>query len=204
MSDTLIFCSKCGQSKPVAFFYVRKETGRPRPPCKECISKRGSAYREVNKGVIASRNKAWVQRNAKKIREQHRIYRSTAAGAWTAFVSRKRKGKHSFAISKADFIAWWTKTEKVCAYCGINKEQQRLVFERIGRSVRDVELQIDRKDSSQGYSLGNICFACRVCNEHKRDFFSYEQFRRIAQKYIRPRVDSLLAHKRNGTRPRDD
>ncbi|MCX6962023.1 MAG: hypothetical protein NTZ08_06195 [Verrucomicrobia bacterium] len=195
MSDTLIFCSKCGQSKPVAFFYVRKETGRPKPSCKECISKRGSSYRALNKDVIASRNKAWVQRNAKKIREQHQIYRSTVTGAWTAFVSRKRKGKHSFSINKADFIAWWTKTEKVCAYCGINKEQQQLVFERMGRSVRDVELQIDRKDSSQGYSIENICFACRVCNEHKRDFFSYEQFQRIAKRFVQPKMAFLLGGK---------
>lgn len=192
MSDKLIFCSKCGQSKPVAFFYVRKETGRPKPPCKECISKTGSAYREVNKGVIASRNKAWVQRNAKKIRDQHRAYRSTPAGAWNAFMGHRRKGKHDVSVSREQFMAWWSGTEKVCVYCGINKEQQRLVFERVGRAVRDVELQIDRKDSSQGYSLGNICFACRICNEHKRDFFSYEQFRRIAQKYIHPRIALLL------------
>jgi hypothetical protein len=137
-----------------------------------------------------------------KIREQHRVYRVTAVGAWTAFVSRKRTGKHSFSISKAAFIAWWTKTEKVCAYCGINNQQQRVAFERMGRSVRDVNLQIDRKDSSQGYSIENICFACRVCNEHKKDFFSFEQFQRIAQKYIRPRMVLLLSDKIKDVSPR--
>lgn len=192
MSKMLLVCAKCGISKPAVDFYIRRETGRPKHTCKQCISRKGIAYRNENKEAIDQRNKVWVGKNAAKIREQHRIYRSTAAGAWTTFVSRKRKGKHSFTISKAEFIAWWTETEKVCAYCGINKQQQRLAFERMGRPMRDAELQIDRKDSSRGYSVENICFACRVCNEHKRDFFSYEQFRRIAQIYVRPRMNVLL------------
>jgi hypothetical protein len=187
-----MLCSKCGILKPAADFYVRKETGEPRRACKQCVSRERSAYRERNKEVIAHRNKVWVRQNAAKIRDQHRAYRSTPEGAWNAFMGHRRKGKHDVSISREQFMAWWSGAEKVCVYCGINKEQQRLVFERVGRSVRDVELQIDRKDSSQGYGLGNICFACRICNEHKRDFFSYEQFRRIAQKYIRPRMALLL------------
>lgn len=187
-----MICSKCGTPKPAVDFYIRKETGKARRTCKECVSRNGFAYRDRNNEVIAHRNRVWFRQNAAKIHDQHRTYRSTPEGAWNAFIGHRRKGKHDVSISREQFMAWWSETEKVCVYCGINKEQQRLVFERMGRSVRDVELQIDRKDSSQGYSIRNICLACRICNEHKRDFFSCEQFRRIAQKCIRPRMDVFL------------
>jgi len=55
-----------------------------------------------------------------------------------------------------------------------------------------LSFSIDRKDSRKAYSPDNMVPCCWNCNRLKNDFFTHEEFKKIAQKYIRPRWKAEL------------
>jgi len=61
-----------------------------------------------------------------------------------------------------------------CEYCGA-------FLNRKPHKEKDTQspLLIDRRDSSKGYTLNNCASACWKCNEMKRNFYSYEEFKAI-------------------------
>jgi hypothetical protein len=63
-------------------------------------------------------------------------------------------------------------------------------LERTKISVKNKRMSVDRVDNNQGYILGNLTLSCFICNTHKKDFFSHEDFLKIAKKYIRPKIIS--------------
>jgi hypothetical protein len=191
-SNDSIVCNQCKRARSPSDFYTRNDTGRPKHPCKTCISERGRIYRVKHKEEIKARNSRWQSKNQAHVREQHRQYRTNAEGAWSQFSSHKMRGKHELTITRDQFLQWWDATPKVCDYCGCNSDQQNVVLVHLGYSARSNRLHIDRKNSSLGYSLDNICFACRICNEHKKDFFTHAQFQLIAAKFISPRITTIL------------
>ena len=67
-------------------------------------------------------------------------------------------------------------------------------FYKTGTIYNSKRLQIDRKDNDKsiGYTLENICFACAICNTHKRDFYSHKEFKEIAERYIIPIVNKII------------
>ena len=67
-------------------------------------------------------------------------------------------------------------------------------FFKTGHVLKSKRLQIDRKsnDRSIGYTLKNICLACAICNSHRGDFYSHEEFKEIAKKYIVPKMEYIL------------
>lgn len=140
----------------------------------------------------SAKNRVWYEANKGKVLEQHRRYKVTAKGVWTQLKSHKAKGPHSFAISEEEFIRWWNSTPKRCHYCGSTDEDQARLSAALGLQRRSNRLQIDRMDSTRGYSLDNIALACRICNEHKKDFFSEQQFIEIAERYLKPKFRLIL------------
>jgi hypothetical protein len=50
---------------------------------------------------------------------------------------------------------------------------------------------IDRKDTKRGYELDNIAVACNFCNSVKGSFFSHDEFKEIAKKYIRKLYEQI-------------
>jgi len=72
-------------------------------------------------------------------------------------------------------------------------------FHKRGPVAKSKRLQIDRKnnDKSVGYTLKNICLACAICNYHRADFYSHEEFKEIAQKYIAPKMNYFLNKRYN-------
>ena len=66
---------------------------------------------------------------------------------------------------------------KKCHYCGENLQWS----ERINREVMSYTgYNLDRKDSSLGYTKENCVACCGDCNRTKGDRFSYEEFKLIA------------------------
>ena len=53
-------------------------------------------------------------------------------------------------------------------------------------------LEFDRKDSTKGYSPQNLVLSCHICNNHKKDFFSVNEFLEITKKIIKPKIKSIL------------
>lgn len=71
-----------------------------------------------------------------------------------------------------------------CSECNPPFEPYIDDYDFSGRAHR---LTVDCKDNATGYAYGNLVLACGVCNLLKNDFFTYEEFREIGQRYVKPR-----------------
>jgi hypothetical protein len=47
-------------------------------------------------------------------------------------------------------------------------------------------------DSSKGYLLENLTLACSICNTHKSDIISADDFKEIARDYIAPKIKKTI------------
>lgn len=77
-------------------------------------------------------------------------------------------------ITYSNFLEY-TK-EKLCHYC----------FSKVAWSLLDKEgnpwcYNLDRKDSSVGYSRDNVVVCCKKCNRGKSDLFTYEEWWRMTE-----------------------
>ena len=75
---------------------------------------------------------------------------------------------------------------KVCAYCGIAEEDCRDFFKKNPKLTRGghrgLTLEVDRIDSSFGYTKGNVVWACYPCNNSKSNYCnSADEFEPIAK-----------------------
>ena len=111
---------------------------------------------------------------------------------------RARKRKVSFDISYKDFLLWLKNTFNKCYYCEIDLSSLKLInknlikqniYKKDNSFVKSPRFQVDRKDNDNkiGYTIENICFACHICNTHKGNFFTSDEFKLIAQKFIKPK-----------------
>jgi hypothetical protein len=114
-------------------------------------------------------------------------HRRQCTGKATRYSSTKNNAKRRgvpFEITAREFNEWILKESRTCHYCGV--QEQQLSEHKRNKQRR---LTIDRKDNSQGYKLDNICLACFRCNSTKSNFFSYENWMKIAVEMIRPRLE---------------
>ncbi len=164
-------CGKCGEVKPRSHFSkIRKNSSGLDYSCRIC---RAIIWR------------AWYKKNEKKYaRHKAKFYYEDLYGhryISLRYVS-KRKG-WKFSISKEAFVRWCEETAKRCVYCDL--EDLRLDDQVSGKTYR--MFSIDRKDNSLPYKLDNMCFACLTCNFKKGNYFTYAEWREIAQKYVKPK-----------------
>ena len=168
-------CSQCKTQKQLSEFgtYISKVSNKNyfRSRCKECEAERLSTLSKQKKKVYktdGSLNWSVVYRNIRK-------------------ASAKRDLKVEF--SKKEFLDWKDKQPDKCHYCknnlktSINNVKN---FFKKGSVSNSKRFQIDRKNSNKNYTLSNICFACAICNTHKVDFYTEDEFLEIANKYIIP------------------
>ena len=87
---------------------------------------------------------------------------------------------------------WFLEQKQKCIYCGSTLNQIKKYYKKVGISFVDRRLQVDRKDSGIGYKFHNLTICCRICNDHKSDFFSYEEFKVIAKKYIKKEINKKI------------
>lgn len=99
----------------------------------------------------------------------------------------KRIGRKMY-FTRWDFAKWHTETPKKCHYCDCPESILHLIKSNRNRNY----LTIDRKDNFYSYSEDNICFACQTCNMLKSDVFSPDEWKEIAQKYIKPKWIKIL------------
>ena len=93
-----------------------------------------------------------------------------------------------------EYKNWYENHIKICYFCGNNNETIRDYLKKIGEKVgiQQNRLHIERLDSIKGYLLDNLTLACSICNTHKSDIISAEDFKEIAQKYIAPKIKNEL------------
>ena len=159
-------CLKCKQEKPLSEFGKNKQSADSKTYW--CLQ----CKREYN---------AW--------------YRGTPNGIYNQTVQNQRWYKHKeVEISRKDFLDWYENEPKICAYCDLLESDIDIMKDNFsGRADR---LTVDCMDNSVGYVKGNLVLACGVCNLLKNNFFSYEEFRDIAQRYIKPKWMNIKSKQR--------
>jgi len=190
-NNNLRKCNSCKLNKSLSEFSKEKRT---------YFVKKTKKY--VTKYYYRSNCDACTKKILKIIGKRHKkVYGKDGALHWNrVFKNLRRRAKDrkiNYNITKKDFIIWLAKQNHICSYCGYSLEETtKLLFNYLskGTIAESKRFQIDRKnnDKSIGYTLENICFACAICNSHKGDFYSHKEFKEIAQKYIVPKLKSVL------------
>lgn len=93
-----------------------------------------------------------------------------------------------------EYKNWYIQQTKKCVYCKNDNETIVKYLEKIGEkiTVQNNRLHFDRMDSSKGYLLDNLVLACSICNTHKSDIISHNDFIEIAKNYIIPKIKKTL------------
>lgn len=68
-------CNKCQKKHPLSNFYFRKDNGKYRDDCKDCILEDRKGYALKNKQKIKERNKAFRHKNKVRLSEKNRAWR---------------------------------------------------------------------------------------------------------------------------------
>ena len=157
-------CTKCGRSLPLTEFGKHKlGINGLNYWCKKCQRENTKHWENTPRGIYA-------------VIKRRLVYQRKHP---------KRRGKPKpLTISKEDFIEWYNKEIKICAYCSIPEE--KLLAWNDSHNNKVQRLTIDCIDNNIGYTKDNLVLACLRCNGIKSDIFSHETMREIGQKYIRP------------------
>lgn len=161
-------CIRCNRMLPISHFHKNKY--RPdgyRVYCKDCVSEYGKQYRATPAGVFHG------------LEGRQRFYRK-----------ERPTCSKPFSITKEWFIPWYKSQPKECHYCGLKEEDIPKMhdsnLDKVGR------LTVDCKDNTLGYVPDNVVLSCLRCNFTKSDFFTYDEWMEIAQKYIKPKWEKRL------------
>jgi len=153
-------CSKCGKTQPIINFGKHRGTKDGLDLwCKDCAHKHGAEYRKTPGGIYTNL----------KGRITHRE-------------------KRELCFTRDEFIEWYESQPKICVYCGLTEQEFIKAFQpHYKRKMK--RLTVDRKNNDKDYTLDNIVLACHRCNSIKSDWFTYDEMKEIAKKYIIPRID---------------
>ena len=104
--------------------------------------------------------------------------------------NRKLEAPHA----PLEYKNWYIQQVKKCYFCGNDNETIKRYLEKIGEKITKQQnrLGIDRMDSSKGYLLENLTLACSICNTHKSDIISADDFKEIARDYIAPKIKKTI------------
>ena len=186
-------CKKFSVLKILNEFPVdSKAKGGYRSICLECRSVTEKAYRVLNSEKLAIKSKLYYSENKQKFKDNRTSYESTVRGLWVNFKSHKTNGKHNFDIDEDTFSAWYVSQSRSCVYCGLELSDVIKVLKILKVNKHPKRMEIDRKDSNLGYVVDNIVLACTICNFHKGQFFNFDEFKDIAETYLKPKFHNLL------------
>lgn len=162
-------CTKCGGTFPLSGFGKHRHSPDGHAyQCRECGKKRAALYRATPEGIYNNiKGRATFYKN-----HQPEIYKP-------------------MNMTKEDFKSWYVDEVKICAYCDIPEEHIGLIKTRFDKRVK--RLSIDCRDNSKGYSRDNLVLACNLCNLIKKNIFTFDEMRDIAQRHIKPKWEAQLA-----------
>lgn len=89
-----------------------------------------------------------------------------------------------FILTKDEFRQWYRAQPQQCSYCDL---VDLTLDDSLTSGRRACRFTIDRKNSQLPYTLENMTMSCWICNKSKGSLFNYEEFRDIAQRYIKPK-----------------
>lgn len=100
----------------------------------------------------------------------HRYYRN-----YKKLVVRANR-RNQCHLSYKELLEIVDKQSNLCYYCGNN-----LKYLQEGE---DSKMTVDRMNNDLGYTKENIVAACYRCNRLKSDYFTADEFKEIAKRYI--------------------
>ncbi len=151
--------------------------------CKKRSIRCGQKWGYCNECDAAYKRQWYLKNREKIIQRQKQRYYSIQGRYISLKCNAKERGKE-FSILFEEFKQIFSAI--VCCYCGIHKDQLKNWIPN-----RSASLTIDRLDNSKGYISGNLAMCCYRCNRIKSDFFTASEMKEIAEKYIKPRLESL-------------
>ena len=175
--------------------------------CKELLSlgsysrdQRGQGGRSSQcKACRGKSNKRWHSENREYASEYRKARALTPDGIWEKFKSQKTgSGVRSLILDKEIFLSWYEKQKKCCTYCGMTLDDFAFVSRVMNLHRKATRLEIDRMNSELPYQSGNLVLACHICNYHKSNFFTHEEFLRIGRTYLRPKFLAILQRRPTG------
>jgi hypothetical protein len=186
-------CSICQFEKETREFH-KDSKGKlgVRSECKKCTSIKDQRYRENNTDKIKNRMTQWRSKNKVANANSKAIYNQTPKGIWVKLKGHKANGKYEFNICENEFYEWLNNNELVCEYCKLNIQEIEKIHKLLDLNRTFKRMEVDRMDSNKGYMLSNIVLACHICNRHKKDFFTHEEFLEIAGDYLIPKFKKIL------------
>ena len=184
-------CTTCKQLKKYEeFLDKQKGQKKPKAECWDCfiirvnIRKRKNYARRKKEGTLPPKS--------------DRSKLAMVSHLW-AKISHKRTNSNKDSersaqvnLTNKEFKVWFANCyDGTCSYCGVTLEQYRssTFLKKIRPHIKN--FGIDRKDTTRGYELDNIAVACNFCNSVKGSFFSHDEFKEIAKKYIRKLYDQI-------------
>jgi len=168
-SQNFKICKRCGKIKLITeFSKIGKGAKKRTNICKDCYSKF-----QITPIRVYSRLKS---------RLKHRNYRG------------EKNTKKLEIMTLEEFLEWDNYPNRKCYYCDLPekflwtvKEITKKRYLNVARKIRDSKrLHLDRKDNKKGYIINNVAWACPICNIIKRRFFKEDEWKEIAQKFIKP------------------
>lgn len=163
-------CSKCKIEKQISEFGTASPTSDGYNSwCKQCVCDSSKRYRETPNGIYSS------IKGRCKYNNSHPAY---------------NRHPKNFDISKDEFIDWYNNEQKVCHYCDIPEELLHLIDDpQLNKTHR---LSIDCVENDGGYVEGNLVLACNRCNFLKGEYFSYQEYMKLAQEFVKPKWKAIV------------
>jgi hypothetical protein len=118
---------------------------------------------------------------------KNKRFRMSAKGIYNDLKKNSVKRNREFPLERNEFIEWFDSKPKKCFYCGISEKFVAGKYKTSsGHKIN--RLTIDRIDNSKPYSIKNIVWACYRCNSIKSNFFTADEMKELAEKFIKPKM----------------
>lgn len=143
-----------------------------------------------NKEKILAYRVAYRKGNVSKFKDRNRAYRNEKPNItrWNSIKSSSIRRGMPLIITRSEFLNWFAKQEQKCSYCDLVD----INFDQPLSMGKPITFTIDRKDSGLPYSIKNICLSCWRCNNGKGNRFTSDEWREIAQRYIKPKWQRMV------------
>ena len=157
-------CPRCGEFKLFeAFSPDKNKASGYKSWCKPCCANTLRAWRKNNLEKVREQDRTWYQKNKQKlqIKNKRRYDTKTIEQRLLLLIKLASKRKWDCSISIEDLQDIWKTQQGQCAYT-------KLPLVATANQFNTASL--DRKDSSKGYTVGNIQLVCAAVNRMKQDF----------------------------------
>jgi len=174
---------------------------------KKILSKK---YRQKNKDKLKQKRKAYhklkmldpdyrqKRKESKKLSKKRMKEKDPIFGLGEHIKDSARNRGIDAPHTPLEYKNWYIKQIKICHFCGNTDQTIRNYLKLKDEKITNNQnrLQIERMDSSKGYLLDNLALACSICNTHKSDIISAEDFKEIAELYIAPKIKKKISQTR--------